>query len=511
MRVLYIIAVIALTMLRPANCDGLDFAVNQITNFSPGAELSRPSNLVELNDELLLSTRSGLQKWDGSTLSMISDVSGRPVATFRDELYLASHSGALYRTDGESLTTVPGPMLSYYFSDEWFEFDDKLYFQAESNSSGVELYSTDGFSVSSVSDINPGETSSHPGMFTEFDGSLFFSANGPNGPSVFKVNGESIVELSGINPTNPTEHDSPPMIIAPFASSLYFAASGTLYRTNGESVSQVGELHDGQLTALNLPLYAEYRDELYFVSYGTGGFGQNSVLFKTDGNSATELSGYPSSWGIDNRRVVDGLVELSGNLVFPGESFGERNGIELLQTDGISIVELAEVNPGFDSSWPDNFTLFNGALFFTALTEDGRKLFITDGENTNTLASIVSGFDSIFGSFVPVPMIPFEDHLFFLTQGNEEDIAVLAMTDGHSVMKLQEDVNGQSLEIPLTRGGTPRSFEYEIVGSSLYFNATGPDGNELYALSVVPEPCFGRLLLPLLLIGAVYYRKHSVG
>jgi ELWxxDGT repeat protein len=107
-------------------------------------------------------------------------------------------------------------------------------------------------------------------------------------------------------------------------------------------------------------------DSTAWVTDGTsGGSFQLSSSIKYDGNSS-------------------GL--LNGKVIFSGNTPSTAQ--ELFITDGtvVGTVLLKDINPGTNSSSPDNFVLMNGILYFTAFTvAEGRELWRTDGTPNGTI------------------------------------------------------------------------------------------------------------------------------
>src|SRR5262249_30949661 len=72
------------------------------------------------------------------------------------------------------------------------EVGDTVFFAANDNVHGRELWKTDGTDAGTalVKDINPGRGSSYPEYLTNFNGTLFFVANdGTNGKELWKSDG----------------------------------------------------------------------------------------------------------------------------------------------------------------------------------------------------------------------------------------------------------------------------------------------------------------------------------
>lgn len=82
----------------------------------------------------------------------------------------------------------------------------------------------------------------------------------------------------------------------------------------------------------------------------------------------------------------DALLVFGDELYFAGSD--RTHGLELWRTDGTAAGThmVADVNPGFGSSWPAEFVVMGDALFFSAVDgEHDRELWRTDGTEAGTL------------------------------------------------------------------------------------------------------------------------------
>lgn len=92
-------------------------------------------------------------------------------------------SPGLWSTDGTAVGTArlspsPAPDLGSFYWPEVAAFGPRAYFAASTAAAGKELWSTDGTSAGTrqVADMVPGPEGSSPGMFTPWQGSLWFCA-----------------------------------------------------------------------------------------------------------------------------------------------------------------------------------------------------------------------------------------------------------------------------------------------------------------------------------------------
>jgi ELWxxDGT repeat protein len=155
----------------------------------------------------------------------------------------------LWRTNGvdmERFMVVESSYVLYYHSYELAVFNGYLYFSAFEDSTGRELWRTDGIDAPELfADINPGQGSSEPPLFrrlewefTEFDGYLYFAANDDAvGTELRRTNGFEVELVDDINQILCIEGDpnsgtrsSLPQSLRVFDGHLYFKATDDITR-----------------------------------------------------------------------------------------------------------------------------------------------------------------------------------------------------------------------------------------------------------------------------------------
>ena len=112
------------------------------------------------------------------------------LTAFDGTLYFTATDGSsgleLYKSDGtESGTTIVQDINSGSEGSDpgsgdgtqWVAVDGYLYFAAYSDTSGIELWRTDGSTAEMVKDIAPGSDSSSPEFLAAYEGELYFSAS----------------------------------------------------------------------------------------------------------------------------------------------------------------------------------------------------------------------------------------------------------------------------------------------------------------------------------------------
>ncbi|HEX2701770.1 MAG TPA: ELWxxDGT repeat protein [Acidimicrobiales bacterium] len=352
----------------------------------------------------------------------------------------------LWKTDGTAAGTVmvkdirPGTFGDSSPSN-LTEFNGTLYFSANSGSStgqtGTELWTSDGTAAGTVlvKDINTGTSSSSPANLRVVGSTLFFTANGGTGTELWKSDGTpaGTVLVKDINTTTATASSSP----ANFAiagSTLYFSANNgvngiELWKSDGTTAGtvMVKDINTQTATASSSPV------QLTVIG--------STVFFRATNGTAT----------------------------------GVGAGVELWKTDGSDpgTVLVKDINPGTTASTPNNLFAWGSTLLFSATdAENGTELWKSDGTaagtvmviNNSAVGSSTPGQFRVLGSIV----------LFSANGGTGAQGFELWKTDGTDTgTVLVKDIN------PGTANSSPN--QLTVVGGVVYFSATtASKGTELW-------------------------------
>jgi ELWxxDGT repeat protein len=238
-----------------------------------------------------------------------------------------------------------------------------------------------------VADINPGGFA-QINEITEYNGALYFSATdqGVNNFERELWTSDGVSGASEVKDIRPGPDGSNPLRLQVANGLLFFAADDgltgyELWKSDGteEGTTLVKDIWPGEATSnLSSSDFVAFRDELFFVADD----GINGVeLWKSDGTAAgTQLvkdiypgplsSVVPAEWK---------PVELDGLLYFAATS--PEAGYELWSTDGTEAgTRLTyDLVPGRMSGVPEDLTVNNGSLYFTAYSQAfGRELHVYD-------------------------------------------------------------------------------------------------------------------------------------
>lgn len=239
-----------------------------------------------------------------------------------------------------------------------------------------------------------------------------------------------------------------------------FIASCTIVLVLFQAKSQVVEE-----VSLFFPVFytgsAEINNKLIYY----GGTATQSGLVITDGTeSGTELLDIPF---IPNTSIYH-LTNFNGNVYFSATGTG---GTEIWVTDGTEAgtYMLKDIHPS-GSSFPSNFIVFNGELYFTANDgANGRELWKTNGSVIGTV--LVKDIYSGSETSNPSNLTLFNNALYFR-----------ATTDlGAELWKTDGTTNGTVLVKDINPFGSSDLNNFKVSDGKLFFSAKTDDfGKELY-------------------------------
>ena len=173
-------------------------------------------------------------------------------------------------------------------------YNNKLYFQGNSSSTGYELYSYDGTNTALVKDIRDGTTGSNPQYFTLFDNKLFFRANdGTIGNELFYYDGSNVTGIDAVSGSS----GSDPFGLAVLNDTLYFEGYNSTYNWElwGYDASKgarlVKDIYPGSSNGGHPHYITAFDNKLYFQATdgsSTGGTGYEPWYY--DGNDAGRVA-----------------------------------------------------------------------------------------------------------------------------------------------------------------------------------------------------------------------------
>ncbi|MEI7604974.1 MAG: ELWxxDGT repeat protein [Chloroflexota bacterium] len=348
-------------------------------------------------------------------------------------------------------TIKPGPDGSGALdSGNSIAFKGFVYFAANTDAHGLELWRSNGTTTELVKDINgenAGMDSSSPSRFAILGNWLYFRADdGVHGRELWRTDGTA-ANTTMVKDINSDGNSNPDNLTA-FGGLLYFSATDTahgneLWKSDGTAagtvlVADINLLDGGanssgpyNLTPLNGWLYFDANDGVHgYELWKTDGTTAHTSLVK-DIRDGAEASG------------PDSLTVYNGALYFSADDGVHGN--ELWKSDGTAAhtAMLEDINPnntGADSSEPYGFAVLGQTLFFTAADgTHGREVWRTDGTEANTtmVMDIYPDSDSSY----PEPLVPLGDFVYF--NAYSESGPGVWRTDGTTTEAVPFPVAGQ--------------------------------------------------------------------
>ncbi len=413
--------------------------INQIEDINPLGDSSPSEFFVDSNHTLFFQATNGT---DGKELFVYNGTSTTLI---------------------DISTADPGDNSS---PARFIEFNGKVYFKASEDATKAELYETDGTAANTnlVADLNPGTGNGNPDHFFVYNNELYFTVLDGGSTQVWAYNEGNPVKITNNNGGS-------------FSSASYphVASTGVFMRLNNGNGNELGffngtgdaiEILDirpgssaGFLASSDLENMELLGDKLFFEADSSG---SDDELWVSDGtavgtfqvaNTNPSGSGDPdylevhqgemffASEDADGYQLWKSNGTVTGTVlvsdIFPGGNgditnlfsdgttlyFSATNGtdgVELWKYDGTTSSMVKDINTTGDSD-PDNFTAFDGAVYFSADDGTGTKLWITDGTNAGT-NSIASYFTSSADPIDVDDILVRDNELIFsgeTTNGNE--------------------------------------------------------------------------------------------
>jgi ELWxxDGT repeat protein len=396
---------------------------------------------------------------------------------------------ALWRSDGSANGTerIKGAIAP---PADFTPMGDVLYFTAESQGVGRELWQTNGTLAGTalVQDISAGFGSANPDNLRNFNGKLYFAATDSTGDrELWQSDGtpDGTIRVADINLSGSAN----PKNLTVVGNTLFFTANDgshgeELWQTDGTATGTflVQDIYPGARGSQPTQLF-NFHDTLYFAAAdGTApSFGDPySALWKSDGTAAgtVKLTALGNRFGSPIAPiggVPSQFTVFRDTLFF--RAFADQNVAEIWQTDGTpaGTIQVTDVqSPTFyryNGAGAQNLTAIADTLFFTTVTggtirgEGPRYLWQTDGTPAGT--SVVS---TAVGT--PAYLTNVNGTLFF-SAGNSASGRELWRSDGTAAgTVLVKDIAADSAS------ANPKSLIN--VNGMLYFTAQDDSGVALW-------------------------------
>ena len=240
-------------------------------------------------------------------------------STYEHELYyFPIWHGFGYHGERFTNNTQPWNLYGYIF---FAELGGKLYFKADGDSAGSELWSCSGPTAGEVeraADINPGASGSHIQWTVTYRDKLYFQAEGSNADSeLWSFDGSTAVEAADLST-----------------------------RLGGSGPTKLSVCYD----------------KLYFHAYDDV---SDRFLWEYD------ETGPPTAVHTNDFRSYDNTTAagLFGNIYFAASPTTDMGNVELYGYDGEDVFLVKDINPGSTGSYPEETYVYDNVLYFRA--DDG--------------------------------------------------------------------------------------------------------------------------------------------
>ncbi|SDG47947.1 ELWxxDGT repeat protein [Epilithonimonas hungarica] len=247
-----------------------------------------------------------LYVYDGTTVSLLKVINPNSTANPQNFFYSSAYNTLfftagsntsgfeLWKTDGTAEGTVQVKNInagtSSSFPGSFKQVGNKVFFAANNGTNGNELWMTDGTEEGTVlvKDVNPGSNASNPNNLTELNGKLYFLASDGSGEARLW---ESDGTADGTKLTLELKPGYTNFVLGKMEE-----YNGALYLSAKLSVSQGQELYKIDLPTLNVENYNKKEiglypnptsGELFFTGFEKGSYelyDLNGSLIKKDGN-----------------------------------------------------------------------------------------------------------------------------------------------------------------------------------------------------------------------------------
>ncbi len=353
--------------------------------------------------------------------------------------------------------------------DKMTAHNGMLYFVADDSTHGKELWKSDGTTSGTVlvKDFATGTATSSINYINSFNNELYFTAKNPSDGknNVFKTNGSdtSFVVLEDVNGDPFYSFEN----VAIWDSVLYFGGNQTgkgieLCRTNGSKSGtyMIVDLDPGtyssspeQITHLN--------GLIYFVA----DYDKGKELYYTDGTaSGTRLT--TDMYPIQTDAFINHITALNNILLFSAHSNGNYRDFELYSRgNGVSTKRVKDIYPGSTSSTPNHFFAHNNLLYFTADDGvNGREVSVSDGTSSGTKLywDVLNNTpDNVIASIASTP-----DGVFFNASNSDTADELWSFDLSTKQIKNIIDYNGTTRGQPRELMSTPNGVYYSILPGS---------------------------------------------
>ncbi|OYU96377.1 MAG: hypothetical protein CFE21_08245 [Bacteroidetes bacterium B1(2017)] len=308
-------------------------------------------------------------------------------------LYLSAHETPNYQ-DYEVYYCTPGFAYPRRVRDiavgqtssnpgNFVAFKNKLFFTANDQKVGVEIWMAIGNTANLVKDVYSATQDAQISSIKGINGKVIFNAlNSIYGDEIWRSSGDTSSTQMIRDIISGSAGSSPKMVYSN-AKEAYFSLSSVnnslFYRTDGTDAGTV-PIYIPAGTA-ELKDFVELNNELYFTRRGSS-FLENIYKYTPSGGANTIRILNPNNLGDE----AANLTVFKNKIYFSADN-GNDAGNELFVTDGTyaGTQLVKDIYSGYQDGNPRNLTAVDSLLFFTATNGiNGIELWASDGTSTNT-------------------------------------------------------------------------------------------------------------------------------
>ncbi|MBH8552476.1 pre-peptidase C-terminal domain-containing protein [Nostocaceae cyanobacterium CENA357] len=296
-------------------------------------------------------------------------------------------------------------------------------------------------------EINPGSSSSDPDNLTNWNNTLYFTANdGSTGIQLWRSNGTTNTRITNASGFNPDD-----LIV--FNNKLYFTATNStfgkeLWQYDGNSVNRISDinLNAGSSNPSNLTVVG---NKLFFTAVDSSNTRKLWVYNSTNVSLVDINPGFSSSQSPT-------FTTFNSKLFFTA-----KNNSELWSTDGtVGGTQVISVG-GTTKSYPAHLRVVGSTLYFTA--NDGTSGFEVWKYQSGTTASLVKDITPGNNGYAPTYLTGVGNTLYFVTDSNNDFNLELWKSDGTANGTVRIKNDGQAPNVGLG------PFSLTAIADSLYF------------------------------------------
>jgi|GEM_PF-2638632 len=421
---------------------------------------------------------------------------------FENIIYFTANDGIngieLWKSDGTEQGTNMVKAINETHNDDYTTapkeltiFNNKLYFSANSNAYGWEVWVTDGTEQGTtlLKDINTGSESSSPQGFTVFNNELYFLAgNAEFGKELWKTDGTEQGTVLVKDIKTGSENGASGSLIAS-GNYLYFTANADdyfnpgsvqgneLWKTDGTEAGTtlVKDIALGPASSMTNLNGIDLNGTLVFTAYTLEA---GNEIWKTDGTSTgTVLIKNINNNNLHSISSLNLYTKFNDEIYFLADD--NINGIEIWKTDGTTSGTkiLKDINTSPDYSSVNVFKFHvdevNNKLFFYGKNNNQaeNKLWVSDGKENGTknIADLIQP-----DIYSPTNyFITFNEHSYFSGKNDKNGVELYKSDGTAENTKLLKDIEYSSSSSPA---------KLINVNGNVFFRGTNEDsyGNQLF-------------------------------